>query len=161
LPGTKLWQKKLAISSKANLLEARPGFSVQYADMALKMTLKDVEFGVGDRVRVVQKIKEEDKTREAIFEGTVIGIRGRDPSKTFVVRRVGEGGVGIERIFPVNLPTIDKISVVKRGIEGVRKAKLYYTRQKPPTEVEMIFKKAAVRIKSGEKKSIKHSGKTG
>jgi large subunit ribosomal protein L19 len=125
--------------------------------MALKITLKDVEFGVGDRIRVVQKIKEEDKSREAIFEGMVIGIRGRDPGKTFVVRRVGEGGIGIERIFPVNLPSIDKIIVVKRGIEGVKRAKLYYTRNKAPTEVEMIFKRAAIRIKSGEKKPVKHT----
>ena len=129
--------------------------------MALKITLKDVEFGVGDRIRVVQKIKEEDKSREAIFEGMVIGIRGRDPGKTFVVRRVGEGGIGIERIFPVNLPSIDKIIVVKRGIEGVKRAKLYYTRNKAPTEVEMIFKRAAARIKSGEKKTNKRPGKTG
>jgi large subunit ribosomal protein L19 len=129
--------------------------------MALKITLKDVEFGVGDRIRVVQKIKEEGKSREAIFEGMVIGIKGREPGKTFVVRRVGEGSIGIERIFPVNLPSIDKIIVVKRGIEGVKRAKLYYTRNKAPTEVEMIFKRAAIRIKSGEKKTVKHTRKTG
>jgi large subunit ribosomal protein L19 len=131
--------------------------------MALKITIKDTEFGVGDKVRVVQKIKEGaasaegGRSREAIFEGIVIAIRGRDPGKTFIVRRIGEGGVGIERIFPVRLPTIDRVSVVKRGVEGVRKAKLYYTRKKAPTEVEMIFKKAAVRIKSGAKKENKKS----
>ena len=125
------------------------------------MTIKEVEFGVGDRVRVVQKIKDGDKSREAIFEGMVIGIKGREPGKTFVVRRVGEANIGIERIFHVNLPTIDKIVVVKRGIEGVKRAKLYYTREKAPTEVEMIFKKAAVRIKSGEKKTVKRTGKKG
>ena len=129
--------------------------------MALKITLKEVEFGVGDRVRVVQKISEGDKSREAIFEGMVIGIKGREPGKTFMVRRIGEAGIGIERIFPVNLPTIDKVIVVKRGIEGVKRAKLYYTREKAPTEVEMIFKKAAIRIKSGEKKPIKRVRKTG
>lgn len=127
--------------------------------MALKITLKDIEFGVGDRVRVVQKISDGDKSREAIFEGMVIGIRGRNPGKTFVVRRIGEAGIGIERIFPINLPTIDKMIIVKRGIEGVKRAKLYYTREKAPTEVEMIFKKAAIRIKSGEKKPVKHSRK--
>lgn len=125
------------------------------------MTIKEIEFGVGDRVRVVQKIKDGDKSREAFFEGMVIGIKGREPGKTFVVRRVGEANIGIERIFPVNLPTIDKIIVVKRGIEGVKRAKLYYTREKAPTEVEMIFKKAAVRIKSGEKKTGKRARKTG
>jgi large subunit ribosomal protein L19 len=130
--------------------------------MALKITLKEVEFGVGDRVRVVQKIKEAGKSREAIFEGMVIGIKGRNPGKTFMVRRIGEAGIGIERIFPVNLPTIDKVTVIKRGIEGVKRAKLYYTREKAPTEVEMIYKKAAVRIKSGEKKTPnKRSRKTG
>jgi len=129
--------------------------------MALKTTFKDVEFGIGDRVRVVQKIKEGGKSREAIFEGMVIGIKGRNPGKTFMVRRIGEAGIGIERIFPLNLPTIDKVIVVKRGIEGVKRAKLYYTREKAPTEVEMIFKKAAIRIRSGEKKTNKRSGKTG
>jgi len=88
---------------------------------------------------VVQKIKEGGKSREAIFEGMVIGIKGRNPGKTFMVRRIGEAGIGIERIFPLNLPTIDKVIVVKRGIEGVKRAKLYYTREKAPTEVEMNF----------------------
>ena len=127
--------------------------------MALKITFKEVEFGVGDRIRVVQRIKEGDKSREAIFEGMVIGIKGREPGKTFTVRRVGEAGVGIERIFPMNLPTIEKVTVVKRGIEGVKRAKLYYTRIKAPTEIEMIFKKAALRIKSGEKKPTKSTRK--
>ena len=123
--------------------------------MALKITIKEVEFGVGDRVRVVQKVKDGDKSREASFEGMVIGIKGREPGKTFLVRRIGEAGIGVERIFPVNLPTIDKIIVVKRGVEGVKRAKLYYTRTKSPTEIEMISKRAAVRIKSGEKKPAK------
>lgn len=119
--------------------------------MALRITIKETEFGVGDRIRVVQKIKDGDKSREAIFEGMVIGIKGRNPGKTFLVRRIGEAGIGIERIFPVNLPTIDKITVIKRGTEGVKRAKLYYTRIKAPTEIEMIFKKASSKIKSGTK----------
>lgn len=125
--------------------------------MALKVKLKEVEFGVGDKVRVVQKIKEGDKSREAIFEGMVIGIKGRDPTKTFMVRKIGEGGIGVERIFPLNLPTIDRMVVVKPGVRGVRRAKLYYTRAKAPTEVEMIFKKAAARasMKSAPKKNHK------
>jgi large subunit ribosomal protein L19 len=123
--------------------------------MALKITIKETEFGVGDRIRVVQKIKDGDKTREATFEGMVMGIKGREPGKTFLVRRVGEAGVGIERIFPVMLPSIEKIVVVKRGTEGAKRAKLYFTREKAPTEIEMIFKKASSRIKSGEKQSKK------
>lgn len=116
--------------------------------MALKISFKEVEFGVGDRIRVIQKVKEADgKVRESAFEGMVISVKGCEPGKTFVVRRIGEGGVGIERIFPLSLPTIEKIVVVKRGIEGVRRAKLYYTRTKAPTEVDMIYKKAAARGK--------------
>jgi large subunit ribosomal protein L19 len=123
--------------------------------MALKISIKGTEFGVGDKVRVVQKIKDEDKSRESIFEGIVISIKGRDPGKTFLVRRVGEGGIGIERIFPVNLPTIDRITIVKRGTEGVKRSKLYYIRTKPPTEIEMIFKKAGSRINSDAKTNKK------
>lgn len=123
--------------------------------MALKIKLKEVEFGVGDKIRVVQRIKDGDKFREAAFDGMVLGIKGREPGKTFTVRKIAEGGIGVERIFPMNLPTIDKIVVLKRGVEGVKRAKLYYTRTKSSTEVEMIFKKAAVRgsVKSAPKKA--------
>lgn len=117
--------------------------------MALTAKIKDVEFGVGDRVRVHQRIKEGDKNREAIFEGMVLGISGRGDKRTFTVRRVGEAGVGIEKIFPLLLPSIEKLAVVKRGVEGVKRSKLYYTRTKSPTEIEMIFKKAAERRSSG------------
>lgn len=119
--------------------------------MALKISIKEIEFGVGDRIRVVQKVKDGDKSRESFFEGMVISIKGREPGKTFLVRRIGEAGIGIERIFPVNLPSIDKIIVVKKGTEGVKRSKLYYTRLKAPTEIEMIYKKAGSRIKSGSK----------
>ena len=123
-------------------------FSSIITIMALKISIKEVEFGVGDRIRVVQRIKDGDKNREAIFEGMVMGIKGRNPGKTFLVRRIGEAGVGIERIFPVNLPSIDKIIIVKKGTEGVKRAKLYFTRKKAPTEIEMIYKKASKRSSS-------------
>ncbi len=135
--------------------------------MALTILFKDIEFGVGDRVRVVQKIKEADgKSREAFFEGMVIGIKGRDPGKTFTVRKIAEGNVGAERIFPLNLPSLERIVVVKKGVAGVRRAKLYYTRTKSPTEIEMIFKRAgrdnmknALGKKSASKSPKKRSGK--
>ena len=127
--------------------------------MALRSKIKEFEFGVGDIVRVVQRIKDGEKSREAIFEGMVIAIRGREPGKTFTVRRIGEAGIGIEKIFPFNLTSLDKIVVVKKGTEGVRRAKLYYTRTKSPTEVEMIFRrtadKSAKLTKSASKKSKK------
>jgi large subunit ribosomal protein L19 len=122
--------------------------------MALTITFKDMEFGVGDKIRVVQKIKDGDKTRESIFEGMVLKIKGRNPGKTITIRKIAEGNIGVEKIFPLNLPSLDKIVIVKRGVEGVRRAKLYYTRTKSPTEVDMIYKKASKRasMKSAPKK---------
>ena len=116
--------------------------------MALLAKIKDTEFGVGDRIRVHQRIKDGEKFRESIFEGMVLGISGRDPGKTFTVRKIGEAGIGIEKIFPFELPSIDKITVVKRGVEGTRRAKLYYTRTKSPTEIDMIYRRAAIKINS-------------
>lgn len=127
--------------------------------MALKAKLKEVEFGVGDKVRVIQKIKDGDKFRESGFEGMVIAIKGREPSKTFVVRKIAEGGIGVERIFPMNLPTIDRVMVIKPGTQGVRRAKLYYTREKAPTEVEMIYKRSFARNESGKNAKIKSVSK--
>lgn len=125
--------------------------------MALTIKFKEIEFGVGDKIRVVQKIKDGDKSRESIFEGMVLKIKGRNPGKTMTIRKVAEGNIGVEKIFPLNLPSLDRITVVKRGVEGVRRAKLYYTRTKSPTEVEMIYKKAAKRVsmKSAPKKNNK------
>jgi len=119
--------------------------------MALRATVKDVEFGVGDKIRVVQKIKEGDKSREASFEGMVIKIKGREAGKTFTVRKIADGGVGVERIFPFALPSLEKIVVVKEGTKGVKRAKLYFTREKSPTEVDMIYKRSAIRAEFGEK----------
>ena len=116
--------------------------------MALKFQHKEIEFGVGDRVRVHQRIKDGDKSRESIFEGMVIALNNRGEGKTFTVRRVGEATIGIEKIFPLTLPSLDKIVVVKRGIEGVRRAKLYFTRHQSPTQIEGIFKKAALKRSS-------------
>lgn len=116
--------------------------------MALKFNHKEVEFGIGDKVRVHQKIKEGEKSHESILEGMVIALNNRGEGKTFTVRRVGEAGIGIEKIFPLTLPTLDKIVVVKRGIEGVRRAKLYFTRTQSPTQIETIFKKAALKRSS-------------
>jgi large subunit ribosomal protein L19 len=129
--------------------------SYTISPMALKITIKDTEFGVGDKIRVVQKVKDGDKTREASFEGMVLGIKGRNPGKTFTIRKIADGNIGVERIFPVELPSIDRIIVVKKGVEGARRAKLYFTREKSPTEIDAIFKKAAVRgsMKSGQRKT--------
>jgi len=125
-------------------------------DMALFATHKETKFGVGDRVRVTQKIKEGEKERLSVFEGMVIGIKGRGEGKSFLVRRVGAQQIGIEKIFPLALPTITQVEVVKKGVRGVRRAKLYYTRDKSRKEVDQIYKKA---VKKADKVKSKIASK--
>src|SRR5216117_2646739 len=86
-----------------------------------------VNFGVGDTVRVHTKVVEGDKERIQIFTGVVIGKRGRGLNETFIVRRISYGE-GVERVFPVNSPRVDKIEVERQG--AVRRAKLTYLRQR-------------------------------
>ncbi|MDA3813733.1 MAG: 50S ribosomal protein L19 [Candidatus Cloacimonetes bacterium] len=84
------------------------------------------EFRVGDTIKVHYKIKEGEKVRIQVFQGIVIQRRGAQMSKTFTVRKISSG-VGVERIFPLNSPNIDKIDVVRFG--RVRRAKLFYLRE--------------------------------
>ena len=82
-------------------------------------------FNVGDSVRVHTKVVEGDKERIQVFAGVVIGRRGHGINQTFTVRRISYGE-GVERVFPVNSPRIDKIEVEREG--SVRRAKLTYLR---------------------------------
>ena len=82
-------------------------------------------FGPGDTVRVHAKIVEGTRERIQVFEGVVIGRQGTGVREMFTVRRISYG-IGVERMFPVHSPRIDKIEVVRRG--AVRRAKLYYLR---------------------------------
>jgi large subunit ribosomal protein L19 len=106
--------------------------------MAIKSSYNNTEFGVGDVIRVVQKITEGEKQRTQAFEGVLIGIKGRD-KQSITVRRVGAQQVGIERIFPLSSPTLEKIEVVRAGGKGIRHAKLYYLRDKSRKETEKIY----------------------
>jgi large subunit ribosomal protein L19 len=83
------------------------------------------DFRSGDTIAVHYKIKEGDRERIQVFEGVVIAKKGGGVRETFIVRKVSYG-VGVERIFPLHSPLIDKIDVKKKG--KVRKAKLYYLR---------------------------------
>ena len=85
------------------------------------------DFGIGDTVQVSVKIVEGDNERIQAFQGTVIARRGSGVEETFTVRRV-QAGQGVERVFPLNSPRIEKIEVIRRG--DVRRAKLYYLRDK-------------------------------
>jgi large subunit ribosomal protein L19 len=95
-----------------------------------------VELGIrsGDTVRVHQKIQDKGKTRIQIFEGVVLARKhGNEPGATFTVRKVASG-VGVEKIFPLYSPLIDKLEIVKRA--KVRRSKLYYIREKVAREVK-------------------------
>ncbi|MDT0648135.1 50S ribosomal protein L19 [Zunongwangia sp. F260] len=105
------------------------------------VTKKDLpEFSAGDTITVYYEIKEGQKTRTQFFRGVVIQKRGTGASQTFTIRKMS-GTVGVERIFPLNLPAIQKIEVNKRG--KVRRARIYYFR-------ELTGKKA--RIKEQKRK---------
>ena len=84
-------------------------------------------FRAGDTLRVNVRVKEGDKERLQAFEGVCIGRRGAGVSETFTVRKISNG-VGVERIFPLHSPVIDRIEVERRG--AVRRAKLYYLRER-------------------------------
>ena len=87
----------------------------------------------GDTVRVWQKVKEKDKTRLQAFEGLVLARKhGSEAGATFTVRKVMDG-VGVEKIFPLYSPIIDKIEVLRRS--KVRRAKLYFVREKAAKEI--------------------------
>ena len=85
------------------------------------------KFNVGDTVRVHTKVKEGDKERIQVFAGVVIGRRGHGLNETFTVRRISYGE-GVERVFPVHSPRVDKIEVERQG--NVRRAKLTYLRKR-------------------------------
>lgn len=83
------------------------------------------EFSAGDTITVYYEIKEGDKKRTQFFRGVVIQRRGSGSSETFTIKKMS-GTVGVERIFPINLPAIQKIEVNKRG--KVRRARIFYFR---------------------------------
>ncbi len=85
------------------------------------------EFAIGDTVKVHVKIREGERERIQIFEGTVIARKGSGVSETFTVRRLSFG-VGIERVFPIHSPNVAKVEVIRHG--HVRRAKLYYLRDR-------------------------------
>ena len=83
-------------------------------------------FSSGDTLRVHVKIKEGDKQRIQVFQGTVIGTRGSGTNATFTVRKISNG-IGVERVFPYHSPNIDKVEKLRSG--KVRRNKLYYLRE--------------------------------
>ena len=91
--------------------------------------LQTIDFVPGDIVRVHQKITEGAKSRIQVFEGTVLQIRGRGENKSFTVRKM-VGEIAVERIWPVMSPNVEKVTVKAHSKNRVRRAKLYYLRNK-------------------------------
>ncbi len=100
---------------------------IKYVHEQLTTEKEFPEFKAGDNVTVHYRIKEGSKERVQPFKGNVIQIKGgaNTPTRTFTVRKMSNG-IGVERIFPINSPNIEKIEVNKRG--KVRRARLYYLR---------------------------------
>ena len=116
------------VSWFSNRLRLRLGYSVFVNGEAIdNVDMKEIpDFRAGDTVRVDYKIKEGDKERVQPFEGIVIARKGAGEGKTFTVRKIASGGIGVERIFPLGSPWIEGLEVVKKG--KPRRAKLYYLR---------------------------------
>ena len=112
------------------------------------------KFGVGDSVKVHTKVVEGDKERIQIFAGVVIGRRGHGLNETFSVRRISYGE-GVERVFPIHSPRIEKIEVERPGKVG--RAKLYYLRKRTGKEA-LGVKDGAVREKAKAKASTEAAG---
>lgn len=88
---------------------------------------QDQDLHIGDTVKVKSTVLEGSRSRVQIFEGVLIAIRGRAENKTFTVRRIGPGGMGVERIWPLNSKLLVDI-IVSRKPKKVRRSKLYYLR---------------------------------
>ena len=96
------------------------------------------KFSSGDTITVTYKIKEGNKERLQSFQGTVIQRRGTGTTETFTIRKIGSNGIGVERIFPVNSPILEKIEINKKGL--VRRSRIFYLR-------ELTGKKARIKEK--------------
>lgn len=93
--------------------------------------INQIDFVPGDIVRVHERIKEGDKSRIQVFEGTILALKGRGENKTFTVMKV-VGDVGVEKIFPIKSPNVEKVEVKAHSKKKIRRAKLYYMRLPKP-----------------------------
>ncbi len=98
---------------------------IAIAQEAFKVECNHPEFGAGDTITVTIKIREGNKERLQKFRGVVIQRRGSGTTETFTIRKMSDA-VGVERIFPINSPTIESIELNKRGV--VRRARIFYLR---------------------------------
>ena len=96
------------------------------------------EFNIGDTLKIHVRIKEGDKVRVQLFQGTVIARNGGGIAESFTVRKVS-GGIGVERVFPLHSPNVAKIEIIRKG--KVRRSKLYYLRDLTGKKARIAEKK--------------------
>jgi large subunit ribosomal protein L19 len=125
------------------------GSTVNRTDLVEKPRLRDdlPDFAPGDTLRVHVRVAEAGRERIQVFQGVVIRRQGGGLRETFTVRKVSFG-VGVERTFPVHSPTIAKIEVVTRG--RVRRAKLYYLRERRGKRARIRERREPVAVRGGE-----------
>ena len=117
---------------------------------------KHVPFRVGDSVKVHTRVKEGEKERTQIFAGIVIGQKGRGLNESFTVRRISYGE-GVERVFPLNSPRIEKIEVEREG--QVRRAKLNYLRGRKGKEALFVKERVSATVAKKAKSSAAKKAK--
>jgi len=107
------------------------------------------DFRSGDTVEVHYKIIEGEKQRIQSFEGVVISKRGEGITKTFTVRKIASGAIGVERIFPLHSPKLEKVIVIKHG--KARRSKLYYLRKRTGSGSTLVKEKKYKNAADSEK----------
>lgn len=112
--------------------------------MAKFLKYNDISFSVGDTVKVHFSVKDGEKSRVQIFEGIIIAIANRGPGKVLTVRKIAAGGVGVERIVPLDSPTLANLELVSQG--AVRRGKLFYLRARVGKNASKIKKKLMAKI---------------
>ena len=111
--------------------------------MAAYFQFDQQTISVGDTIAVHQEVNEGNKKRTQVFEGIVIATGGREQGKTFTVRKIASNNVPVEKIFPVRLPSLQKITLKRQG--DVRRAKLYYLRDKVGRRATRIKEKTVAK----------------
>ncbi len=119
-------------------------------EVELKYSKKKLpKFNVGDTVKVHIKIQEGERSRKQIFEGIVISIAGSGIGRSFTVRKISYGE-GVEKVFPLHTPTVEKVEVVREG--DVKKAKLYYLRERVGKKATRVKEKIGGSRKTAKEK---------
>ncbi len=115
-------------------------------------------FRIGDTIAVSQRIKEGNKERLQVFQGDVIAMHKKGASTTFTVRKIGAHGIAVERIFPYYSPLVDSIKLITRG--AVRRAKLYYIRDRVGKAARIKEKKVVTKKKLKQDNEVKRQEST-